>query len=569
MTEKEKAIARALERRKAKEKRELLKNTKFPVDIRPTTAGDVFNDYTSSIQAMANPALRLMERATGTGYFDDVMRKQQESVARGRRVRQDWPGLLRSGGYPVGDPVGEIAGGIALTKGQGVAPTAMGRIAQAGVGGAALGPAFAPTDVPTLEAMNEGAKWGLLMGPAFELGGKAFQAGDNLVRRLIAGDENRAGHMLSNALGNKKQAVISALRNNKSRVKGEKPTAGEVAAPVGSTEMSSIQKMVERVEPTKYSDINKANEAARLAAIKKRGGDVKMLESNRTIATTPMRESALSKAAPIEIDDIAAVIDDRLSDKMVSTIERRSLEAIKKNIAERAEDGFISPDALYTVRKEIGNVLESTFAKEGIRWDKASSGGIQRKIQGFIDDAIEAAGGEGWREYLREFSGRSKQIENVATANKLAGQLGGVAGDEMPKAFLGAANKAPIKSAQLQSSVDDVSDSLLRNRQMEAQARMGVTATREKINLPRLPNTGMFAPTYQVFKSVVNKFTDRATKGVMQELADSFDDPGKVLVLLSKTDIPIETQRMLYALSKQAQPGAAAALAAEYSGDKF
>ena len=141
--------------------------------------------------------------------------------------------------------------------------------------------------------------------------------------------------------------------------------------------MSVIQKMADDELPKHYDAINEANKAARLKAIKSAGGNIKELKAERTAATTPLRERALSLAdesGGLNTEGIVQNIDDVLSDKMIPTIQRKALMAVKQNILSRTnkDTGAIEADALYTVRKEIGNTLESTFSKEGVRWDKGS-----------------------------------------------------------------------------------------------------------------------------------------------------------------------------------------------------
>lgn len=652
----------------------------------PVSKMDRFNDLTSSIQSMANPALRLMSHAergtTGTDYFQGVLRNQQESAERGSQARQNWPGLLQPGELNVGDAVGEITGALALTKGQGMAPTMGGRLVQATATGTALGPAFSDGD--TLSAMNQGAKWGMITGPAFEGLRKGIEIGGPFLRKIFSKPETRAGHMLNNVLGDKVDDVKDALRNTKSRVPGEKLTAGETASSAKSPQMSTLQKIVDEVDPAKYNDINSANKAARIAAIKGQGGDAAKLEAARNTATRPLREGALDRADigstqtrrlggkfaqerqsqvnamqdqgrfattaaqqqnlsvggrapsgnlspsaypvqgqprvparytenaqrvpealsasddataiaaarrgqanltkyqldslaahshyPLKSEGVIGAIDKRLGNKIIPTMERKALSAVKENILSRTDaDGTIQSNALYTVRKEIGNTLESIFKQEGITWDKALSGRAQRTIQKIIDESIEGAGGSGWNDYLRAYVEKSAPIANAELGNVYTKSLSGPFGKETPNKFARTVDKTPPQNQKLAVETDAVMESLQRNSDLKQLAAKGAPSTREAINMevPRLPNTGMFSPNYQVFKSVMNRFSDRATKNVMKELANSFDDPAKVLELLNKTDIPGPWQETLIALSKQASLATTSALEGQYSSSRI
>jgi hypothetical protein len=254
---------------------------------------------------------------------------------------------------------------------------------------------------------------------------------------------------------------------------------------------------------------------------------------------------------------------------MIPSIERKSLESIRKNILSRVEsDGVINSNALYTVRKEVGNTLESVFSKDGIRWDKARSAKSERRIQQLIDDAIVDAGGSGWKQYLSTFHEKSIKIENAQRANVLAAKLQTPLGTETPNTFAAAAARSSKKTRpsnqRLQVAADEVMESLQRRRNLRDMSNSGVESVRKAISLPRVPGLGLFSMKYTVFRSVINKFSDKASAGVMRKLAESFDDPAKVLELLGKTEIPIQTKMKLLDLSKQANAATAAAIKGEY-----
>ena len=130
--------------------------------------------------------------------------------------------------------------------------------------------------------------------------------------------------------------------------------------------------------------------------------------------TTPMREKALeaanvggvkAKTVTDAIDTLAAIPENK-----GSTLISKTLAATKDKIAGLADDvGIVDAKSLYAVRKELGNTI-STFSKETANWDKKVTAGLERDIQKAIDDAIEAAGGTGWKDYLAAYHQGKQEI---------------------------------------------------------------------------------------------------------------------------------------------------------------
>lgn len=77
-------------------------------------------------------------------------------------------------------------------------------------------------------------------------------------------------------------------------------------------------------------------------------------------------------------------------------------------------DGTIDARDLYTVRKELGNTIQKN-AKESNNWDKRMTAGLERDIQGAMDNAIVGSGGTSWPDYLRQYSALSKNINSTQT----------------------------------------------------------------------------------------------------------------------------------------------------------
>lgn len=82
----------------------------------------------------------------------------------------------------------------------------------------------------------------------------------------------------------------------------------------------------------------------------------------------------------------------------------KALDTFSTRLMEIANpDGSINPYKLYGLRKDLGDQIEK-LVKDTSTSDRRMTGGLQKEIQSKIDDAIESAGGSGWKEYISKAS---------------------------------------------------------------------------------------------------------------------------------------------------------------------
>jgi hypothetical protein len=128
--------------------------------------------------------------------------------------------------------------------------------------------------------------------------------------------------------------------------------------------------------------------------------------------TTAIREGV--DVAPLT----AAVLDIKTPPGIrASDVVQKTLAGLDTKLRELAKDngGFIHPEDLYTVRKELGSYI-SIAAKDTANWDKRLSGKLQNSLQDAFDEAIEKAGGAGWKDYLTAYSAGMQGIDRQALA---------------------------------------------------------------------------------------------------------------------------------------------------------
>lgn len=204
--------------------------------------------------------------------------------------------------------------------------------------------------------------------------------------------------------------VVEALRGAKELVPGSKPTAAQAVAhlPEGSP-IIAHQKQVASMPgglSAKFGQRKLEQKAAREA--EKEATDT---------ATGPMRQAALTGAnqgGGVKMDALDAAIDN-----LQKTPGLRASDVVSKTLANVREkldglarvDGTIDAEDLYMVRKELGSFIQRN-AKESANFDKKLASSLQRDLQKGMDDAIEQAGGAGWKGYLAEYAKRSKAIED-------------------------------------------------------------------------------------------------------------------------------------------------------------
>jgi len=381
------------------------------------------NPVTRFATGAASPFLGLAQLAANvTGVGDETVNAH---LAQLEDMKQSGREKLGSEGFDFTETAGVVLSPAALkvAKAMPIAPSAGGRILQGTGLGAAAGAA-----TPVTEGDNYwGSKGvqtvtGALLGGAipagFEVGRKAAGAVRDVFNLFT---DKGAGRILTRyqdkIVGpHGRQEVIDALKNTKEPVPGYQPTAAEAVAnvPAGSP-IIAHQKITAGTPGGPSAQFGQRvldQKAALEAAVQARNA-----------ATGPMREAAVKAAnmSGVETGAITKGIDATLGKPGIraSDVVQKTLNSVKEKIAAFDSHGLIDANDLYTIRKEIGNTIK-THAKETANWDKKLTAGLERDIQKAMDDAIEAAGGAGWKDYLREFATRSTGIEAAKAGVKAA-----------------------------------------------------------------------------------------------------------------------------------------------------
>lgn len=129
-----------------------------------------------------------------------------------------------------------------------------------------------------------------------------------------------------------------------------------------------------------------------------------------------MRLASLKAAglSPLRPDGVLAGIRKKLSDPNVATNPplARALTRLDEMLQSWTNDiGIITPEALYAIRKNgVNGVIDDLMPTADVATKKKYAAQIMGELRPLIDDAIEGAGGKGWRDYLRTFESGMNDI---------------------------------------------------------------------------------------------------------------------------------------------------------------
>ena len=256
----------------------------------------------------------------------------------------------------------------------------------------------------------------------------------------------RAANIVRQSLGVDYDAALVALRNARP---GETAQQALVRGGVEPSVFMGVGAEVRGAAPDAYLAIEAAQQAAMEAPINRLAGGANLTaaqlsqRAEKTAlrnATVPMQQAELAAAdasGAMDVTPISVALMRRADDPSVSRVNSRALALVAAELDDIAArgGGVASAEALYALRRE-GLDDAITGALSGARGGDISStsarrADLLRETQMMLDDAIEAAGGTGWRQYLADYASGSETIRRQA--------MMGVAGRQLrnnPNAFV-------------------------------------------------------------------------------------------------------------------------------------
>jgi hypothetical protein len=350
-----------------------------------------------------------------------------------------------------------------------------GNLATRAAGGATLGGASAAIINP------EDATLGATVGGAVPFAGPALGYVGGKVANLRTVSQNRAANLAQQAAGTDLKEVVNALRNAPPGVgvaqvlaRFENPALQALvkdsleSTPEGAQYLSKLGTMTEKQAVNELAKIAGGATAAETRAT------AELAKNNLNVITTPMRETSLKRtnlgqyvadeAASREANDLAVLVGSGsqidparfvsqatgaekalrsvgikplegapLANQITAILQNPSfagndlVEGAVQRVAEdiarwTSSNGVIDANALEAIRK---NAVNAAIAKLRPGADATAqrnlAAGVMSNIKPLIDNAIEAAGGTGWRDYLTTHAkGMQKIAEKKLTGEALA-----------------------------------------------------------------------------------------------------------------------------------------------------
>lgn len=272
-------------------------------------------------------------------------------------------------------------------------------------------------------------------------------AGQNRMREIIAGGKTQT-EAVSNIAGTKK-----ALQD----ATGPRREGALTAADVGRTQVIPLERDAARLRQAASAEVERARrllfaadeQGMRLnqmddlgdafdpAAINRQRGIVGGLEqrggeaADRSLMAGADARAAEAAAAnlraqglqPLDISGVVSTLRQKASEaEFVSPDRFRILSEFANNLERRAAKmgGVIDATGLYLARREMGSFVSSILNTSDPKALRQGTAQLIGEAQPLIDDAIEAAGGAGWKNYLNTFAEGMKNIERQQFQRELA-----------------------------------------------------------------------------------------------------------------------------------------------------
>jgi hypothetical protein len=272
-------------------------------------------------------------------------------------------------------------------------------------------------------------------------------------------------------------------------------------------------------------------------------------------ALGPVREGELAAAnvsGGVDVDNVIGRITSALDDPRIGASQNVSnvLSDVSSRIADWVErgGGKIDANALYTIRKEaINESVGKLLAGADPIASKRLTAKLSNELKPFIDDAIESAGGAGWKDYITKYGKGLEAVDRVELLDVMRGlqkkspkQFMEIVAGEKPSVVQGImSGKAGIENAVSQNTLDKlkaISSEMARDRSLkemgkspEAKAAVGAVLD-EGIFARYLPN--ILQRYVTVANEAISSGKMHVQRGMYRELEKAMRDPKRMKELI-------------------------------------
>ena len=238
-----------------------------------------------------------------------------------------------------------------------------------------------------------------------------------------AGREVITGNVLRQ-LAREPETAVTRMQEFQPQIPGYTPTTAQASRDVG---LISAETPIRALDVTgKFAAQASEANKARMAIIDRLAKDqdaVNLAVANREAVTAPMRESAFaaSTTTPQQIQSaISLVVNKQIDDILASDVGKRSTVIKAMDFAKNSVNRADTVGSLYEVRKDLRAAAQGLLDKEGNAYSLAK-GQLEKVIQS-VDDVIDSSA-PGYKDYLKVYAQRSKNIEKVEAAQEFRGKV--------------------------------------------------------------------------------------------------------------------------------------------------
>ncbi len=244
-------------------------------------------------------------------------------------------------------------------------------------------------------------------------------------------------------------------------------------------------------------------------------------------------------------------------------------DLIEQSIARNG--GIIDARDLYGIRKDaVNDIIQKLYPNADAKFQNKYAGELLSKLKPMIDDAIESAGGKGWREYLKTFEEGMTSINRQQLGAKLK-----KAYEENPKKFRRIVEGNDPKEVEKVFGVGSydiiaemgdeypalrkIADEMARDATVLAKAKEGAPAARDVLAAnvmgARLP--GFFSPKVTITNQFLQEVQSVVNKKTMDSLIRASQSGRAMNEVLDKLPF-VERNRVVQFLIANPQFGAVA-----------
>ena len=491
--------------------------------LRAMTGGRYFQSPTAALERTlsqaglpeaASASERVAQDVIGTMTGVGTVAKGAQMLARGASAAAK-PYLNMLAANPLAQQfsaAGAGAGG-ALARESGAGPT--------GQFAAAAGGAFLPAIAPAV------------MAP--------IRMGRNIVDPWLPGGIERSESRVLNKLaGNKRAAIIAALKANQQMVSGSIPTAAQAAAPAGSAEFVAAENFARKRLPSAFEDIAQAQNAARIRALRSVGQTKTALETAeqaREATAGPLYREARALGVDPEMAQILRPQIKNLLQRMPGGVLSKARELARIEGEKFTKAGSVS--GLHYVKKAIDELLAGA-GETGL------GPATKRALSTFKSDLLTVLEdlSPKYAKGLRTYRSMSPDIDQMRVGQYLEEKLTPALSDlGASSSQRGTVYAQAIRDAEktversLGGPVREISEVLTKPGQMEAVTGVGRDlareATRERLSragteqagriigheTPTLPAVGPLEQKYMIVKTVLNRIKGNLSDRQLDDLA--------------------------------------------------